>query len=91
MLDKFSRNTTARCVVGYYDGENLELFVGFMDGKIATKPSGNGGFGFDPIFIPDGYDITRADMTKEDDEKTYFQIKPYYKLKQYLEKDINNK
>ena len=33
-----------------------------MEGRIARKCSGHGGFGYDPVFIPDGYDITNAEL-----------------------------
>ncbi|MCH1554580.1 MAG: RdgB/HAM1 family non-canonical purine NTP pyrophosphatase [Luminiphilus sp.] len=34
-------------------------------GKIATQPSGTGGFGYDPLFIPTGYDMTAASMASD--------------------------
>ncbi len=39
--------------------------VGILDGRIARSPSGTGGFGFDPIFIPDGYTCTIAELPIE--------------------------
>lgn len=44
-----------------YEGQEV-VMEGRVDGIIATKRGGNGGFGYDPIFIPDGYDITFAEM-----------------------------
>lgn len=38
---------------------------GRMEGRIATAPAGVGGFGYDPIFIPDGYDMTAAELTAD--------------------------
>lgn len=43
------------------NGENF-LFEGLIEGTIRTVPSGNNGFGYDPIFQPDGYDMTFAEM-----------------------------
>lgn len=43
------------------DGEE-HVFEGIVRGRIHTQPSGDGGFGYDPIFIPDGYDTTFANM-----------------------------
>lgn len=80
-----SRKATARCVFGYFDGQELKLFEGHLDGKIANKPSGNNGYGWDKIFIPQGYNVTRASLNEDDDQKTYLKIKPFAKLKSYLE------
>lgn len=80
-----SRKATARCVFGYFDGKELELFEGHLNGEIPEKPSGNNGYGWDKIFIPEGYKTTRASLGEEDDKKTYLKIKPFAQLKTYLE------
>lgn len=86
MIDNgLTRKATARCVFGYFDGKELKLFEGHLDGEISKKPSGNNGYGWDKIFIPQGYKVTRASLNKEDDKKTYLKIKPFAKLKNYLE------
>ncbi|MSR84984.1 non-canonical purine NTP pyrophosphatase [Candidatus Uhrbacteria bacterium] len=84
MLDDKTRKATARCVFGYYNGKDLKLFEGKLAGEIAQTPAGEGGFGWDKIFIPEGYSVTRAELNEEDDRKTYLQIKPFEKLKQFL-------
>ena len=86
MISKgLTRKATARCVFGYFDGKDLKLFEGSLDGEIAEQPSGNNGYGWDRIFIPQGYNVTRASLDEEDDQKTYLKIKPFAKLKKYLE------
>ena len=80
-----TRKATARCVFGYFDGKELKLFEGGLDGEVAKEPSGNNGYGWDKIFIPQGYKVTRASLNEEDDQKTYLQIKPFAQLKRYLE------
>jgi len=80
-----TRKATVKCVFGYFDGKELKLFESSMDGEIAKKPSGKNGFGWDKIFIPKGYKITRASLNEEDDQKTYLKVKPFAKLKKYLE------
>jgi non-canonical purine NTP pyrophosphatase (RdgB/HAM1 family) len=80
-----TRKATARCVFGYFDGEDLKLFEGSLCGEIAEKPSGNNGYGWDKIFIPEGYTVTRALLDEEGYQKTYLKVKPFAKLKKYLE------
>ncbi len=46
------------------DGKE-ELFIGVCEGEIADKPRGNAGFGYDPIFQPNGFEKTFAEMTLE--------------------------
>mgnify|MGYP001588136896 CR=1 FL=1 len=80
-----TRKATARCVFGYYDGNDLKLFESKLDGTIAETPAGENGYGWDKIFIPEGYKITRAELDEKDDQKTYLKIKPLAEVKKYLE------
>src|SRR3989338_4698414 len=86
MINSKSHKATAKCVFGYYDGEILKFFEGGLGGEIAETPAGENGFGWDTIFIPDGYTVTRAQLNEEDDQKTYVQIKPFASLKEFLSK-----
>lgn len=43
------------------DGQTYE-FEGIVNGHITTEPHGDGGFGYDPVFVPDGYDRTFAEL-----------------------------
>lgn len=88
MVNGRTRDATARSVFGYFDGKDLELFESSLEGKIAHTPSGEGGFGWDKFFIPQGYSVTRASLGEEDDKKTYLQVKPLAKLKGYLESKV---
>ena len=58
--DRSAKFVTA---VGFCDGTHLETFVGEMKGTISEHPSGSEGFGYDPIFIPDGFTKTYAELT----------------------------
>lgn len=86
MLDGFDdRAAVASCVFGYYDGQKLELLRGDLRGKIADHPRGEGGFGWDKIFCPEGYDgKTRAELTPEQNDITYTTIKPITELREFL-------
>jgi inosine triphosphate pyrophosphatase len=85
LLEGKDRSAIARCVFGYFDGRTLKILEGSMRGKIPEKPAGNKGYGWDPIFIPEGYVVTRAELSEEDDKKTYLQFKPFAELKSFLE------
>lgn len=62
MKDITNRNARFRTVISLIlDGEEI-LFEGIVTGKIRTEKSGEQGFGYDPIFEPDGYNITFAEM-----------------------------
>ncbi len=78
------RSAVASCVFGYFDGTKLELFEGSLGGSIPESPKGENGYGWDKVFIPERYTQTRAELSPEDDEKTYLQIKPFAKLKEFL-------
>jgi len=91
MINGQSRLATAKCVFGYYDGKSLELFEGSLSGIIAETPAGDMGYGWDKIFIPSGYKVTRAQLSEDDDQKTYMQIKPFALLKAFLEKVKHNR
>lgn len=85
MINGQSRRATAKCVFGFYDGEELALFEGSLGGSIAEAPAGEGGYGWDQIFIPDGYTVTRAQLNEEDYQKTYLQMKPFADVRRFLE------
>jgi non-canonical purine NTP pyrophosphatase (RdgB/HAM1 family) len=85
LLDGRERDAIARCVMGYYDGERLKLFEKSLKGSIAKQPVGENGFGWDKIFIPEGFTVTRAQLNVEDDKTTYKSIKPFAELKHFLE------
>ncbi len=61
------------------------FFQGTCEGKIAFKPEGSYGFGYDPIFIPDGYDRTMAQLTEEEKNAISHRGKALQKLETYLQ------
>lgn len=81
-----NRNASAECVYGYFDGQRLELIRGGLNGAIAERPRGDGGYGWDRIFCPEGYGgRTRAELTNEENEATYQLIKPFDQLRVLLQ------
>ena len=88
LLDKLgdSSNRTARfrCVISLILDGNEHLFEGSVEGSIAQKRSGASGFGYDPIFIPDGYEQTFSEMSGEEKNKISHRGKAMAKLVQFL-------
>lgn len=60
------RRARFRCVAVLALPNGTELMSeGVLEGRIALVPSGSEGFGYDPVFIPDGYDATLAELGSE--------------------------
>jgi len=57
------RRARFRTVVALIQDGNINYFTGVLNGEISKNPSGNGGFGYDPVFIPEGFTKTLADLT----------------------------
>ena len=65
-----NHKATAISVMGYCDEEgNITFFDGIVKGTIVKSNEGNVGFGFDPIFLPDGHDKTFYEMGEEQKSK----------------------
>lgn len=60
-----NRKAHFKCVIVLFDGVNERFFEGVCNGRISFEPKGNNGFGYDPVFIPDGYDKTFAELPSE--------------------------
>ena len=58
------RGARFRCCMVYLAGVDAEpeFFEGAWEGRIAPVPAGDGGFGYDPVFIPDGVEVTAAEL-----------------------------
>lgn len=69
MQGKKNRKARFRtCITLILDGKEHN-FEGSVEGKIIEEKKGNEGFGYDPIFIPDGYEITFAEMPLSEKNK----------------------
>ena len=66
---KKNRNARFRTVIYFYDGKEEKYFEGICKGRITEEYFGKDGFGYDPIFSPDGYDITFAQMNSDNKNK----------------------
>jgi XTP/dITP diphosphohydrolase len=60
------------------------IFEGKVDGTLTFPPRGEKGFGYDPIFIPNGYDITFAEMSPEKKHDISHRADAFQKFMNYL-------
>ena len=54
------------CSVALVAQDRERVVRGRMDGHLVREPRGSNGFGYDPIFVPDGYDVTSAQLASEE-------------------------
>ncbi len=66
-------------------GEKEQVFEGRIDGKLTFPPRGEHGFGYDPIFIPQGYDISFAEMDAAKKHSMSHRARAFEKFLAYLE------
>lgn len=88
---KTDRTAQFKTVVALTLNNEEFTFEGICKGQIATSKSGAGGFGYDPIFIPDGYDISFAEMAASEKNKISHRGKAIHKLKTFLNQLINQR
>ncbi|HCX24841.1 MAG: non-canonical purine NTP pyrophosphatase, RdgB/HAM1 family [Flammeovirgaceae bacterium] len=80
-----NRKARFKTVITFFD-ENGEIsqFTGIATGGITNTKSGSEGFGYDPIFQPDGYPVTFAEMSAEDKNKISHRGKAFEQLVNFL-------
>jgi XTP/dITP diphosphohydrolase len=79
------RRARFRCVLAVArDGQVLATFEGVVQGKIAERPRGSHGFGYDPIFIPNGFEETFAEVPEEVKNNISHRAKAFHKLQAQL-------
>lgn len=78
------RSARFRTVIALIEGDRLSFMTGIVNGTIITEQRGNDGFGYDPIFMPDGFDTTFAEMSMHEKNKISHRGRAVEKLKNYL-------
>ncbi|MCX6809835.1 MAG: non-canonical purine NTP pyrophosphatase [Candidatus Berkelbacteria bacterium] len=66
-----NREAVAEVSFGFFDGKNFKSFGAQVNGRIAPYPKGENGFGWDPIFIPEGSDKTLGETGSGEKEKLF--------------------
>lgn len=85
--DSEDRKARFRTVISLYLDGKQYFFEGAIEGKIIHERKGEKGFGYDPVFIPDGYDKTFAEMSAEEKNSISHRAIAVSKMAEFL-KDI---
>lgn len=75
-----------RCVISMVGNGIDEIAVGEVPGTILEELRGKNGFGYDPLFVPDGYDITYAEMDSDLKNKLSHRARAIEEAKEILKK-----
>lgn len=79
-----SRAATAGAVIAHYDGAELAIFDSCLNGTISEHPTGDEGFGWNAIFVPEGETRTLGELSDEEFRVIYAKIKPFNELRDFL-------
>lgn len=86
LREKSSRKARFRTVISLIIDGKETLFEGVAEGEISYEKSGSEGFGYDPVFIPSGFDRTFAEMSMDEKNKISHRAIAFGKLVEYLKK-----
>ena len=84
LADKENRHARFRTVICLIEGGKEHLFEGIVEGRIIDHEAGSEGFGYDPLFVPDGFDRTFAEMSGEEKNAISHRGRAVRKLVDYL-------
>ncbi len=82
-LDKRFAQFVCCMALAFPDG-TVKTFFGYAKGRIGLEPKGKTGFGYDPVFIPEGYDKTFAEMTAEEKDRLSHRGKAIENMRNFL-------
>jgi len=84
MKEVTNRKARFRTVIALIQGEKEHLFEGIINGIITESPRGTNGFGYDPIFVPDGYTETFAELSETDKNAISHRARAVHRLSGFL-------
>lgn len=79
-----NRNAKFKTVIAYVDDQGSHLFTGEVHGSILHEFRGNLGFGYDPLFVPNGWTKTFAEVTKEEKNSISHRAIAFQKFMDFL-------
>lgn len=74
------------CCIALATRSGIKTFMGHVEGRIGTEPRGKKGFGYDPVFYPEGHNRTFAEMTDEEKSSMSHRGRALMELQSYLKK-----
>jgi len=87
---KENRRARFVCVIAIAaNGEVIETFEGEVTGTILEAPRGENGFGYDPVFQPDGFDKSFAELTQEEKNRISHRANAYAKALEFVEDEMS--
>ena len=87
---KENRRARFVCAIAIaFNGEVIETFEGEVKGTITLAPRGNGGFGYDPVFQPDGYDQTFGELPQEVKNKISHRANAFKKAMDFVDEEMS--
>ena len=86
--DKKNRKACFKTVIALKLDNSTLFFEGKIEGDIALIPKGDSGFGYDPIFIPEGYHLSFAQLTAEEKNQISHRRMAINKLIDYLQQNM---
>ena len=87
LADKKDRSAQFKTVITLIWKNGERQFTGTINGAIIHEMRGKDGFGYDPIFVPDGYDCTFAEMSREEKNKISHRAIAVKKLVEFLKEN----
>ncbi|MEE9449053.1 MAG: RdgB/HAM1 family non-canonical purine NTP pyrophosphatase [Ignavibacteriaceae bacterium] len=72
------------CSAAYYSGKEIYVTVGEVYGKLISEARGTNGFGYDPLFVPDGYSKTMAELDSRTKNSISHRFKAFDQIKKHL-------
>jgi non-canonical purine NTP pyrophosphatase (RdgB/HAM1 family) len=84
MQGESNRSVLSRGAIAYHDGKEIQVFIGETRGCIASEEKGERVVGWEPIFVPEGYNQTYAEMPLELKNSISHRKKALEKFREYL-------
>ncbi len=88
LVGEQNRKARFKTVIALYENNKIHYFEGQIDGVITNEPRGEAGFGYDPVFIPDGYENTFAEMGAEEKNRISHRAIAVKKLADFFQNKI---